>query len=45
MLTALNQRDYPVISAVTLIMAAFILIVNVFVDILYGYLDPRVKYD
>ncbi|MGD1041418.1 MAG: ABC transporter permease [Dehalococcoidales bacterium] len=45
LLTALNQRDYPIISAVTLIMAAFILIMNIFVDILYGYLDPRIKYD
>ncbi|MDR3121219.1 MAG: ABC transporter permease [Clostridiales bacterium] len=45
LLTALNKRDYPIISAVTLVMAGFILVVNIIIDILYVYLDPRIKYD
>ena len=45
MIQALNQRDYPIISAVTLVMAGFVLVVNIVVDILCVYLDPRVKYD
>jgi peptide/nickel transport system permease protein len=45
LLDALNKRDYPVISAVTLVMAAFVLIVNVIVDVSYAYLDPRVKFE
>jgi len=38
------QRDYPVILALTLLTGAFILIVNVFVDILYALLDPRIAF-
>ena len=45
LIQALNQRDYPIISAVTLVMAAFILVVNIIIDILCAYLDPRVKFD
>ncbi|MBN1381142.1 MAG: ABC transporter permease [Deltaproteobacteria bacterium] len=38
------QRDYPVVSGVMLIMAVFVLLSNLLVDISYGYLDPRVRY-
>ena len=43
LINALYQRDYPVITAVTLLMAAVILIVNLLVDILYFWLDPRIE--
>jgi peptide/nickel transport system permease protein len=42
LLYAINQRDYPMIQATTLIIAAVFVIVNFAVDILYGYLDPRI---
>ena len=45
LISALNTRDYPIISAVTLVMAGFILLVNVIVDILYVYLDPRLRHE
>ncbi|MDD5288722.1 MAG: ABC transporter permease [Dehalococcoidales bacterium] len=38
------QRDYPVVSGVVLIIAVFVLIVNLLVDITYGLFDPRVHY-
>jgi len=44
MIEALNQRNYPIISGINLIMASFILVMNLLVDLTYGYLDPRVQY-
>lgn len=45
LINALYQRDYPAISGVTLVMAVFILVVNIVVDVLYAYLDPRLRSD
>jgi peptide/nickel transport system permease protein len=42
---AITQRDYPVISGVNLCMCAFVLTVNLVVDLTYAWLDPRVRYD
>ncbi len=44
LLEAIQYRDYPVIQAINLIFAAFILSANLFVDLVYGWLDPRVRY-
>ena len=41
---ALNQRNYPVISAINTIIAALILVMNVLVDVSYAWLDPRIRY-
>ena len=43
MLTAIQNNDYPVIQGVTLIITTCVLIANFSVDILIGFLDPRVK--
>lgn len=37
------RRDYPVIQGTTLVMAASFVVVNLLVDLLYGWLDPRVQ--
>lgn len=42
--TSIGAADLPVIQGVTLIGAFFIIIFNLIVDILYAYLDPRVRY-
>ncbi len=39
------DRDYPLLLAVLIIGAAFIIFCNLFADILYAYLDPRVRYE
>jgi peptide/nickel transport system permease protein len=39
------ERDYPLLMAVLIIGAAFIILCNLIADILYGYLDPRVRYE
>lgn len=44
MIEALNQRDYPVISGVNVVMGTAVLVVNLLVDIVYAYLDPRISY-
>ena len=43
LLTAITGRDYPVISGCTLIITIMVLIANLAVEILYGFIDPRVK--
>jgi peptide/nickel transport system permease protein len=41
---AINQRDYPVIQGVNLIVVSFIVLMNLTVDALYAVLDPRIRY-
>ena len=41
-ITAVTNRDYPLIMGVTLVYAVLIVVANLIVDILYGWLDPRV---
>ena len=40
---AIFQKDFPVIQATLIAVALNVLLVNLLVDILYGYLDPRVR--
>jgi peptide/nickel transport system permease protein len=44
LLTAISQRDYPVIEGVVLIVAALVVITNLVVDVAYTWLDPRIHY-
>ena len=41
-ITAVTNRDYPLIMGVTLVYAVLIVIANLVVDMIYGWLDPRV---
>ena len=41
---AVMERDYPVVQAVVLFMASMFLFVNLVVDVLYAYIDPRIRY-
>ena len=41
---AIFQRDYPVFQSMVLIITASFVIVNLVVDILYAYIDPRIRY-
>ncbi len=40
---ALTKNDLPVVMGATLIFATFFILINIFVDIIYGILDPRVR--
>lgn len=44
MIDSIQQRDYTMIQAIVLFFAIMMLVVNLIVDILYGVIDPRVKY-
>ena len=44
-ITALNTRDYPLVSGIMIVISFGIVIVNVITDIMYGVLDPKVQYD
>jgi peptide/nickel transport system permease protein len=41
---AVNARDYQVIQAVTMVGAVVYIVIGLIVDVLYGYVDPRVRY-
>jgi peptide/nickel transport system permease protein len=41
---AIGQNDLPIILGVTLFSAFFIIMANLIVDVLYAYVDPRVRY-
>jgi len=41
---AINQRDYPLIQAMVMMVAVVVLVVNLLVDISYAWLDPRIRY-
>jgi len=45
LLHALLTRDYPVIQSIIVLLAAIFVLVNMAVDLLYGWLDPRIRYD
>lgn len=44
LIEAVFQYDYPMIQAVIVIIGVGILTINLFVDLLYGWLDPRIRY-
>ena len=43
-LTALIDRDYPMVSGVNLFLATVVVGANLIIDLIYPYLDPRVRY-
>ena len=45
LLTALNDRDYPMVSGINLFFATGVVGINLLVDLIYAVLDPRVRYD
>ena len=44
LVTAVNLRDYPVIQAINLVFAVLLVLSVLLVDILYAFLDPRIRY-
>lgn len=45
LIDSIHRRDYPVIQGVVLFIAAIYVVVNLLVDLLYTFLDPRIRYD
>jgi peptide/nickel transport system permease protein len=44
-LDAVQRTDFPLVQGVVLVIAALIVLVNLIVDLLYGALDPRIRYE
>ena len=42
--TAILNNDFPAIAGVTLVMGTTFVLVNTLVDLLYAYVDPRIRY-
>lgn len=45
LLTAVSRRDYPLIQGIILFIALASIFINLLVDIIYAFADPRIKYD
>ena len=45
LIQALEQRDYTVVAGINLVIATVVVVVNLIVDLSYGFLDPRVRYN
>jgi peptide/nickel transport system permease protein len=41
---AITERDYPVIQGINLVIVTTVVTVNLLVDVVYAYLDPRIRY-
>ena len=44
LLQGIFNRDYPIVQVTTLFLAAIFVVVNLFVDMAYAFLDPRIRY-
>lgn len=45
LITAINNRNYPVVQSTVLLIAAMFILINLLVDILYCVIDPRISYE
>jgi len=43
LLDAVQQRDYPIITGVFLVVGVAVMLINLLVDLSYGFLDPKVR--
>jgi peptide/nickel transport system permease protein len=45
MIQSIFERDFPVVQGVTLVFAILVVLVNLSTDVVYSFLDPRVRFD
>ncbi len=45
LIEAIFHRDFPMIQAVIVVIGTGVLLINLIVDLLYGWLDPRIRYN
>jgi peptide/nickel transport system permease protein len=43
LLDGITARDYPLVQGFTVVIAVSFVLINLFVDLIYGYLDPRIR--
>ena len=44
MVSAVLRRDYPVIQGALIVVAGIYVLINLVIDIIYTFVDPRVRY-
>lgn len=42
---AISARDFPIIQAFVVLVAVLVVVTNILIDVLYRYLDPRIRYE
>jgi peptide/nickel transport system permease protein len=45
LVTSILARDYPVVQGAVLLIATTFIIINIVVDLIYAFIDPRIRYD
>jgi len=45
LITAIQASDIPMVQTLTVMFAVLIILFNLIADVLYGILDPRIRYD
>jgi peptide/nickel transport system permease protein len=45
LITSIQNNDIPVIMAITFTFSVLVVVFNMFADVMYGVLDPRIRYD
>ena len=43
LMTSISNRDYPVVMAIIVCLAAAVIVINTLVDLLYQWIDPRIR--
>ena len=44
MIDSINARDLPVVTAAVFVIALMVMVINLTVDLIYTWLDPRISY-
>ena len=45
LLSSINNRDFPVVQAIVMILVLWVVVLNFIADLLYQYMDPRIRLD
>jgi peptide/nickel transport system permease protein len=45
LVTSILARDYPVVQGSVLLIATSFIVINILVDLVYAFIDPRIRYD
>ena len=45
LLSSINNRDFPVVQAIIVILVLWVVVLNFIADLLYQYMDPRIRLD
>jgi peptide/nickel transport system permease protein len=43
-INAVNNRDYPIVQGAVLFLTVNVVLVNLVVDVMYAFIDPRIRY-